>query len=203
MGCQTSLPPEPVRTVTFVGLDGSGKSRIVSRILDPSSGNSYVSIPTAGVSYHQTHRHGLTICIFDCGGLGRYREQWLTFVEQSNAVVFVIDRTDTARMGRVREEIAQIIEKCHAARIPLLIVVNKCDLESRLEPPDILRITKVEDADIDFAIKQCSAVSGHGIESVADWIHDTAKSKVTEQRSPLATTGASAIAPPDDDSHTE
>lgn len=199
MGCQTSVAPEPVRTATFVGLDGSGKSRILSRLLDASLTNPYTSIPTAGVSYHQSTSQGLTMRIFDCGGLGRYREQWLTFVEKSNAVVFVIDRTDTARMGRVREEIAPVIEKCAAAGIPLLIVVNKCDLESSLEPSDILRITKVEGTNVVFAITQCSAASGHGIESVADWIRDAVKAKPTQRPKASAATGASVIPPADDD----
>jgi small GTP-binding protein len=203
MGCETSVAPEPARTVTFVGLDGSGKSHIISRILSPNSGNLHTPIPTAGVSFHQTKNQGVTLRIFDCGGLGRYREQWLAFVNQSDSVVFVIDRADTARMGRVREEIADIIKKCAAAAIPLLILVNKCDLESPLEPTDILKITKVEEADITFAIRQCSATNSHGIESVTEWMRNPTKSKPVEHPNPSAVTSASAVAPPDDDSSTE
>jgi hypothetical protein len=79
----------------------------------------YVSIPTAGVSYAEflqglsPHSTFTTVV-----GLVAIREQWLYYVEQGDAVVCVIDRSNKNRMGRVRAEIADVIKKMQSERNP-------------------------------------------------------------------------------------
>jgi small GTP-binding protein len=172
MGCPITVDVAQVfeYTLTFVGLDGCGKSHIVFRLVTNDASSQYVSIPTAGVAYAEFPQGLSMFHIYDCGGLGRYREQWLYYVEQSDAVIFVIDRSDKNRMGRVRSEIADIIKKCKTKEISLLILVNKVDLKSKLTLQDIAKITKVAEADMDHEIKECSAVSNEGIQTARDWV---------------------------------
>jgi small GTP-binding protein len=172
MGCPITVDVAQVfeYTVTFVGLDGSGKSHIVFRLTNNDASRQYVSIPTAGVAYGEFLQGLSTFHIYDCGGLGRYREQWLYYVEQSDAVIFVIDRSDKTRMGRVRAEIADIIKKCKAQDIPLLVLANKTDLRSKLTIQDFAKITKIAEAEIEYDIRECSALSNEGIQAAKDWV---------------------------------
>ena len=113
---------------------------------------------------------GSTFRIYDCGGMGRYRSEWAYYIEQSDAVAFVIDKTDKDRMGRVREEIADVIKQYSELQIPLLILVNKSDMRSKLSTTDIATITKISEARLDYIIRECSAESGEGIISARDWL---------------------------------
>lgn len=181
MGCHISVEASQVfnRTVTLVGLDGAGKSAIAFRMVTSDSGQKYVPISTAGVAYWELPMGGSTFRIYDCGGLGRYRYEWPYYMKQSDAVVFVIDRSDKERMGRVREEIAEVIKECASLQIPLLVLVNKVDLKSKLTVQDIATITKLNEARLqDSVIKECSAETGDGIVGARDWLLQHIKPKV-------------------------
>lgn len=180
MGCQISVEASQVfnRTVTFVGLDGSGKSAIAFNMVSNDSSSRYVPVPTAGVAYWELPMGGSTFRIYDCGGMGRYRSEWSYYIEQSDAVAFVIDKTDKDRMGRVREEIADVIKQCTKLQIPLLILVNKTDQKSKLSTTDIATITKINESRLDSMIKECSAETGEGIITARDWLLAHIKPKV-------------------------
>jgi GTPase SAR1 family protein len=120
------------RTVAFVGLDGAGKSSIAFQMVTSDKTNKHVPFSTPGVEYWELPMGGSSFRIYDCGRMGRYREQWTYFIKQSDGVSFVIDRTDKERMGRVRQEIADVITLCAAQKIPLLILVNKTDIKPKL-----------------------------------------------------------------------
>jgi small GTP-binding protein len=161
------------RAVAVVGLDGSGKSQVVFKMLadlSPSPPAPYLPIPTAGVAYSEFSEGKLTFGVYDCGGMARYREQWPHFVKESDGVVFVIDRTDSARIVRIREEIAEIIDLCASLDTPLLVLVNKSDLNSEMRVPDPPIVNKLLDARLDYTVKECSATTGDGIADARNWI---------------------------------
>jgi small GTP-binding protein len=140
-----------------------------------ASEEDHVPVPTAGVSFLQASMGGQTFRIYDCGGIGRYRSEWPYYIEQSDAVAFVIDRTDRERMGRVREEIATIIVRCKKLSIPLLVLVNKTDLQSKLTVADFTKITLVNEAQITYAVKECSGRTGDGVATARDWLLEKIK----------------------------
>jgi GTPase SAR1 family protein len=95
-------------TATFVGLDGPGTSQIVFRLTTDSPPSDSLALPTPGVAYSQFLQEKSTLRIYDCGGLGRYHEQWSCYVHKSDAVVFVIDRSEKERLGRAGAELVEI-----------------------------------------------------------------------------------------------
>lgn len=170
MGCGSSLDNSNyVRTITFVGLEGSGKSHIVFHFVAASSAN-FVPLPTAGVEYHECELGASKFQIYDCGGVSRYRTQWPYYISKSDGVVFVIDRTDEERMGRMQEEITEVFRICEQRNIPILILINKSDKETNLNADDFIKITKVQDFDLVYGMKECSASTGNGINDGKNWI---------------------------------
>ncbi|EAY02313.1 small GTP-binding protein, putative [Trichomonas vaginalis G3] len=176
MGCHSSIEGTTVKasTVCFLGLDGSGKSHIVHRILHGDS-TDYIPISTPASEYYEIPEYDLRL--FDVGGLGKYRELWLQIIKQCDGVVFVIDKSDHTRMSRVREEISEVLTECANLSIPILILANKCDLDKTLNENDISSITQISQYHVEYAIKECSAVSGDGIISGRDWILQHIKAK--------------------------
>lgn len=176
MGCSSSQQESTknASTICFLGLDGAGKSHIVHRILNNDS-KDYIPISTPASEYYEIPEYNLRL--FDVGGLGKYRELWIQIVKQSDGVVFVIDKTDHVRMSRVREEISEVLTECANLSIPILILANKCDLDKTLNENDISSITQISQFHVEYAIKDCSAVTGEGITSGRDWIMQHVKAK--------------------------
>ncbi|KAK8891239.1 hypothetical protein M9Y10_028446 [Tritrichomonas musculus] len=170
MGCTSSYDNSNyVRTITFVGLEGSGKSNIVFHFVAASSAN-FVPLPTAGVEFHEFELGTSKFQIYDCGGVSRYRSQWPYYISKSDGVVFVIDRTDKERMGRMQEEIGEVFRLCQDLKIPILIFINKSDKETNLTSDDFIKITKVQDYNLEYGIEDCSASTGNGINEGKKWI---------------------------------
>lgn len=169
MGCSLSVEDQDntACTVCFLGLDNAGKSQIVHRIVS-TDGSEYVPISTAGAEFYDLSESSLRI--YDVGGLGKYRDMWPSFIKQSDGVVFVIDKSDHQRMSRVREEIKDVLTECQRLSIPILILANKCDKDKELKDIDISSITQVTDFHVEYAIKQCSGLTGDGIASGRDWM---------------------------------
>jgi len=172
MGCNLSVEDSPdfSSTVCFLGLDGSGKSEIVYNLVNTEPSKKYVPVSTAGVEYHELPIGSTYLKIYDCGGMGKYRELWPQFIRQSDGVVFVIDRSDKERMSRVREEIEEVMGLCNALSLPLLIFANKSDIDSTLKTQEINQITRASTARIEYTIKECSAKTGDGLSSGRDWL---------------------------------
>jgi GTPase SAR1 family protein len=184
MGCFGSSDSGDLdASVTVIGLEGSGKSAIVHQMTTNQPYTSYVAVPTAGVEYSEIEMSNYTFRIYDCGGMPMYRDQWPAYIKKSNAVCFVIDRTDEDRMGRVREEIAMVVPLCVSLRIPLLILVSKEDVGSALTLDNITKIAKLESAQMDWTILLCSAATGNGIVAARNWLVEhirVKRSEVTE-----------------------
>ena len=169
MGCSLSVEDQENSscTVCFLGLDSSGKSHIVHKLVS-TDGSEYVPISTAGAEFYDIPSSSLRI--FDVGGLGKYRDMWPSFIRQSDGVVFVIDKSDHGRLSRVREEIKEVLTECSRLSIPILILANKSDKEKQLKEEDIRSITQVADFHVDYTIKETCALTGEGITSGRDWM---------------------------------
>jgi small GTP-binding protein len=172
MGCPLTIdtPTSNDFTATFVGLDGSGKSKIVFRLTKTDAPSEYLALPTPGVAYSAFLQEKTTVRIYDCGGLGRYREQWGYYIQQSDAVVFVIDRTDKHRLERACVELAEVAGKCKAKRIPLLVAINKTDLTTKPTTQEVLKITNADQGEPEYQITECSAETNTGVQSTRDWL---------------------------------
>ena len=179
MGCNLSVEADidVSNVVTFVGLDGSGKSEIIFSLVNKDPNKKYIPISTAGLEYHELSMGSTYLKIYDCGGTGRYRDLWDQFIRQSDGVVFVIDKTDLDRMGRVREEIESVITICNSFSIPLLIFAHKTDLNSTLTKLDIESITRINIARIQYNIIESSTKNGNGLIAGRDWILQNLKPK--------------------------
>ncbi|KAK8866932.1 hypothetical protein M9Y10_009901 [Tritrichomonas musculus] len=181
MGCNATAEQTQYisRTIAFVGLDGSGKSSIVHQMINPNATEEFIPIPTAGADYYESSMGASKFCIYDCGGIGRYRDEWNFYIKHSDAVCFVIDRTDKKRMSVVRDEIGMILQKCQLQQIPILILINKTDKKSSLTISDFELITKVNEFKVDGDIKECSAENGEGIVAARDWLLQHIKPRTT------------------------
>ena len=95
--------------ILMLGLDGSGKSTIFHNLTNPSiKGEVTPLIPTIGFNVGTLEWNNLTMNLWDAGGKDRIRPLWPHYFQNTRAIIFVIDSTDTQRMGNISKVRAKL-----------------------------------------------------------------------------------------------
>ena len=84
-----------------MGLDAAGKTTLLYKL---KLGENITSIPTIGFNVEEVTYKNLTFTMWDVGGQERIRHMWKYYYENSNAVIFVVDSSDTSRIANEAKE---------------------------------------------------------------------------------------------------
>lgn len=79
------------------------------------------------------------IQVWDLGGQQRFRAEWPRYTSGCNVIIFVVDANDVERIPVARKELHQLLEDRNLARIPLLVCLNKIDLEPHLTKEEVIK----------------------------------------------------------------
>eukprot|EP00475_Leptophrys_vorax_P020007 TRINITY_DN2741_c0_g1_i1.p2 TRINITY_DN2741_c0_g1~~TRINITY_DN2741_c0_g1_i1.p2 ORF type:complete len:187 (-),score=15.09 TRINITY_DN2741_c0_g1_i1:57-617(-) len=166
------------KNVLLVGLDSAGKTSILYHF---KIGETVTTIPTIGVNVETVTHRGLDLVFWDCGGQDRLRGLWAQYFKQSDAIAFVVDSADVARVddelgssSSARTELHKILDAEELKGKPLIVLCNKQDLPNALSPNEVterLAITKLTDRD--WTVQATCALGGDGLALALDWLVDT------------------------------
>lgn len=122
--------------ITLVGLQNSGKTTLVNVL---ASGEFIEDmIPTVGFNMRKITKGRVTLKIWDIGGQPRFRSMWERYCRGVNAIVFVVDAADGAKLDMARNELRNLLEKPQLTGIPVLVLGNKNDLEGALSAEQLI-----------------------------------------------------------------
>ncbi|OLY79165.1 ADP-ribosylation factor-like protein 8B [Smittium mucronatum] len=122
--------------LTLVGLQNSGKTTLVNVI---ASGQfTEDMIPTVGFNMRKVTKGNVTMKLWDIGGQPRFRSMWERYCRGVNAIVFVVDSADQAKLDQARAELWSLLEKPLLSTIPVLVLGNKNDLEESLTVEELI-----------------------------------------------------------------
>jgi len=156
--------------LTICGLDKAGKTTIV-RYLD--SGEFKSTIPTMGVNREIIDLPKLRLDIFDLGGQEDFRGLWPDINEKSDALIYVVDGSDYFRLDESRLIFKNIIETQIDRDIPVLILINKCDLDKHINRPEFIEKFDLSSFErLNWACFLTSAITGEGICNAFKWLID-------------------------------
>ncbi|MBD3185812.1 GTP-binding protein [Candidatus Bathyarchaeota archaeon] len=151
--------------IFLFGLNQVGKTTLVEYFREqkfiPQS-------PTIGVSITHIVFANLTLEFTDVGGQKRFRKDWENYLKRPHIMVYVIDASDRdeERISDGRRELHRLIANPKVTGIPLLILLNKHDLQMVM-PRDIMEkrfgLNKIADRDI--AIYEVSAKTGKNLDA--------------------------------------
>lgn len=166
--------------VLVIGLDNSGKSTIINS-LKPTSQQQHTEMnATVGFLIEKFSNRNIAFTMFDMSGSGRYRNLWQHYYEECDAVIYVIDSSDSLRLCVNKDELQSFfnhnaIQK-KSKNLPILFYANKSDL------PQALSVEQISNALELNAIKQhpwhiqsSNAKSGEGIQDGLSWLTEHVK----------------------------
>ncbi|KAK0554300.1 ADP-ribosylation factor-like protein 2, partial [Tilletia horrida] len=162
--------------VLFVGLDNSGKTTIVKRI----NGEPIEEIaPTLGFNIKTFIHKGFTLNVWDIGGQRSLRPYWRNYFERTDAVVWVVDSCDRARMQDCHDELWSLLGEERLAGATILIFANKQDIPGAMSSEDVRKHLNL-DTIITHAwrIQPCSAVTGANLLTGLDWLVNDVASRI-------------------------
>ncbi|KAF8169498.1 GTP-binding protein, partial [Pholiota molesta] len=152
----------------FLGLDNAGKTTILKKL----NGEDISSIsPTLGFNI-KTFAHGkYTLNIWDVGGQRTLRPYWRNYFEQTDALVWVVDSSDRARMQDCKQELHSLLTEDRLAGASLLVFANKQDLQGSMTDTEIRDALDLPSITTHrWKIWSCSAVTGANLVSGLDWV---------------------------------
>ncbi|RSH81286.1 uncharacterized protein EHS24_008728 [Apiotrichum porosum] len=154
--------------VLFLGLDNAGKTTILKRV----TGGDVSSVsPTLGFNIMSLVRGDHTLNVWDVGGQRTLRPYWRNYFESTDAVVWVVDSSDSLRLDDAAAELRALLSEERLAGATLLVFANKQDLAGSLSHEQIRDALGLEAiASHKWRIVPCSAISGVGLDEGLDWV---------------------------------
>jgi len=171
---------KPNLHILIIGLDHAGKSSILERIktmYNTTPGLAMEKItPTIGMNLAKLNHLGSQVIIWDLGGQIKMRSIWEKYYSEANAVIFVVDSTDRARLKEAKMAFDAACDNDSLSRVPIVTFANKQDLPSALSPGDLAVNFYASDRKEDGArIFGVSALNGEGIDHALNIVIREAK----------------------------
>jgi ADP-ribosylation factor 1/2 len=183
--------------IVMVGLDAAGKTTILYKL---KLGEVVSTIPTIGFNVETVEYKNLNLNVWDVGGQDKIRPLWRYYYNGSNAIIFVIDSSDTERLDlkgmeqafnrkkavdsssdiskTAAEELAKLLEEDELRDAALLILANKQDLPHAMSVAEIterLELHKIRNRP--WYVQGCCATTGDGLIEGLDWLSATLTKK--------------------------
>merc|ERR1711976_906973 len=116
--------------VILMGLDSSGKSTLLARLL---TGQVRETSPTIGFNVGNLDLDKKTsLTVWDVGGQKSMRPNWRYYLDDCKALVFVVDSSDPGRMPEAQKALKRVLSDEKLRGIPLMVLANKKDLPNSM-----------------------------------------------------------------------
>lgn len=161
--------------ILMLGLDAAGKTTALYKL---KLGELVTTIPTIGFNVENVQYRNLNMTIWDVGGQDKIRALWRHYYENTDALIWIVDSNDEARLAEARDELRKVAAEDGLRRASVLVLANKQDL------PGAMRAEKVADGlglralrGMDWYVQACSAATGEGIYEGLEWLHKSLKAR--------------------------
>lgn len=161
----------------MLGLDNTGKTTLFNRI--NSSQSEWIREgPTVGYNVQPIRFRKLSCRLWDVGGKRPIRTLWKHYYQGTDALIYVVDSTDSERFPDAADEIKRVLSHQEMKNVPVLVIANKQDLPTAYKPCEVkkqLALSEFEGNSIIF--HGTSAVTGKGVKKGVKLLHKIIKEK--------------------------
>lgn len=159
--------------LVVLGLDAAGKTTFLTKL---ALGDPRTVVPTVGFNVQRLDFRNIHFTIWDVCGQEKTRPLWVLYLDNTQAMVYIIDSNDRQRIDESIEELDKIIREPSIKGKPLLIFCNKQDLPNAMQAEEISRKISLADYKRPFHVQPLCAISGQGVQEGLDWLANTLKS---------------------------
>jgi small GTP-binding protein len=129
-----------------------------------------MSTVTIGFIIETVKYKNIQFTIWDIGGQSKIRHLWKSYFHLANAVVFVLDSSDSKRINESTDELSQIVQEEELKDCVFLIFANKQDEKNVMSESELKEILKLNDIKQKWFLQPCSAHTGDGLFEGLDWL---------------------------------
>ena len=154
--------------ILVLGLDNAGKTTILKAIADE---NIKSVKPTEGFNIKNFSLDGISLSVWDLGGQKVLREYWSNYFDHTDALIYVVDAADEARLNEAGAELQKLLSEKALDKVPILVYANKQDLVHSLGADVVttsLRLDAIKERK--WMIVACSAKSKEGLVEGLEWV---------------------------------
>ena len=163
----TALSKKDTR-ICMIGLDSAGKTTILYRF---KLGEVVTTVPTIGFNVETLEYRNLKMTMWDVGGQHKIRQLWNYYYEGTNAVIFVVDASDRARISEAKEELEAVVKQQALDKVPVLVFANKQDLPNAMPCAELTeKLGLLDFKNRPWYIQSSCAVTGDGIYEGLDYL---------------------------------
>eukprot|EP01059_Diplonema_ambulator_P012216 TRINITY_DN22446_c0_g1_i2.p1 TRINITY_DN22446_c0_g1~~TRINITY_DN22446_c0_g1_i2.p1 ORF type:complete len:196 (+),score=29.44 TRINITY_DN22446_c0_g1_i2:47-589(+) len=156
--------------IVIIGLNNAGKTTILYSL---HLGEVVVTQPTIGSNVEEIKHKNVNLVCWDLGGQESLRPDWGLYYVDTQAIIMVVDSSDTERLPIVKEELFHVIEHADLKGARLLVYANKQDVAGALSQEEIanhLSLHKI--VEHEWHVQSCCALTGDGLTDGLNWIAD-------------------------------
>tara|TARA_B100002051_G_scaffold203901_1_gene194150 strand:- start:1062 stop:1610 length:549 start_codon:yes stop_codon:yes gene_type:complete len=156
--------------ILILGLDASGKTTLLTRL---KTGTNSITVPTIGFNTEQFEFGNLKFFAWDIGGQDQIRRLWSHYYANTNAIVFVVDSSDTQRMSSAKDELDNLHRQELLKDIPFLVFANKQDLPRALTASQVASRMDLHSIKTrKWKIFDCVGITGDGVHEGFTWLSE-------------------------------
>ncbi|BEI83274.1 hypothetical protein CcaverHIS002_0311420 [Cutaneotrichosporon cavernicola] len=158
--------------ILMVGLDSAGKTTILYRL---QIGEVVSTIPTIGFNVETVSYKNINFQVWDLGGQSSIRPYWRCYYANTQAIIYVIDSADAARLPTSRSELLTMLAEEELKNVPVLVFANKQDMAGALSPAEISDKLGLagQEKGREWSVRGSCATKGEGLEEGLDWLVNT------------------------------
>mgnify|MGYP001074021855 CR=1 FL=1 len=152
----------------ILGLDGAGKTTLLYNL---HLGEIVRTIPTIGFNVERVKYKNCNFHLWDVGGQTRMRKLWHHYLNNTNALIYVVDSNDRERLEESKNVLHELLNEPKLANAKVLIFANKIDIEGCLTQDEIVEGLELDKIDShSWRIQTSSGKKSIGITEGFDWI---------------------------------
>ncbi|KHJ89428.1 ADP-ribosylation factor family protein, partial [Oesophagostomum dentatum] len=152
-----------------VGLDAGGKTTILYKLKE---GELVIIFPTTGFNLETINYRNLSINLWDLGGQGNLPLLWKCYIDNTKAIIFVVDSADTERLDQAAHHIRLLFDNPDLREAKFLVFANKQDLPNAITCAELIKVFKLhENSGQQWHIQPSNAVTGEGVAEGLEWLH--------------------------------
>jgi len=161
--------------ILVLGLDNAGKTTILYRL---QVGEVVATIPTIGFNVETVTYKNIKFQVWDLGGQTSIRPYWRCYYPNTQAIIYVVDSSDTERISTSRDEFHAILEEDELKNALILVYANKQDVAGALSEAQVAEGLGLSDIKSrDWSIFKTSAIKGEGLFEGLDWLSNMLKNR--------------------------